>query len=343
MGVIWRARPGVERGLLRARPQNGRGRGRGSFSSSTRSRAFSSSSSPSSRSESAEDFIAKVCPQRDELSGVYRERVPEHRGGEGERETACVVLRGKGKEAMPPQVILPGEMFQVNVCVKQWEEAVEALGGGVDGVRGIVVTHEGHMSDIARGSKSVYARVRKAKRRDKSRLVLLELQAVERVVVASTRGLVTDDRPEDGQARLTLAKSLPLPDRWAYFVMLRSLEKQQAGEEGGSPATENALEDCKDALASLMEALDGTLRYCTEGRLERWTKARQWILGEGEDRVLQRCTRASFAGLLESSPETRARAMTTTDLGERLELAVKEVRRVGNVLKLKHNFEETTR
>ncbi|WZN66143.1 hypothetical protein HKI87_14g77080 [Chloropicon roscoffensis] len=201
-------------------------------------------------------------------------------------------------------LVLPGEAFALP------SDDVAAMTGNI-----VVLTHRGGLERM-RGSRSVRAEVGWTSDGEAA-----DVRALERVSVDGTR--------EVGGA--TLCRFAPLPDRWAYFEMLESLS------EG-----DGALEDCRDALAALAEAVGGLATID-----ERWTSARAWLgIQAGEvdslsaSELVETCHRASFAGLLVGAdPEVRARAMSTTDLGERMELAVAHASRAHSVARLNRKLQ----
>lgn len=269
------------------------------------------------RARTAREVIENASPARSEVTGLYRER-PHATDRVEIKETPCILVTTSS-------LLLPGEHSCFPVDEGAWRRACEATRGKAS-LGEVVVANEGMLFN-PRGSRSILATVDKvSRRRNRGGQLILDVTATERVVVESTQKL--DERIRPDLTGVGLSKATPLRDRWAYFVVLDSLRTQAPGE--GAEAS-RALADLEDAHAALSKSVDRILRHASRGRAKRWREVADFVTKGGQE-LIPRCARASFAALCEADGETRDRAMATADLGERLELAAKEAKRIENVV-----------
>jgi hypothetical protein len=183
--------------------------------------------------------------------------------------------------------------------------------------------------------------------------VLVEGQS--RVLLEQVKGEVLEEIEE----RL-LCRSSPLMDRWLYFRVLDQLTTSNENEDENE-----AILNLSDALEDLLENVELIASFEEdEAETNKWKGVTDFVMQDQSrrDRVqdgsarklsrlllLERSARASFAALqshrgvlLPPSSSSLAslhqRAMRTTDLGERMELAVNHTKQIKDKIRLNQNF-----
>ena len=192
-----------------------------------------------------------------------------------------------------------------------------------------------------------------------SRVLLEEVKILE----LSPEIEMQKQRYSNPSPKLLLCRTSPLLDRWLYFRVLDHLTEDTKGKrERGT--WDEALLNVSDALEEVVENVQ-EIAALGENAAERkkWERVKHFIMQQDGPvemldvkGMLASATRASFAALQNhrvlcpfpfpssssssssSLVSVHERAMKSTDLGERMEMAVAHTKEIKDKLRLNQNF-----
>ena len=274
------------------------------------------------RNLSAREYIDLASPKRN-VFGEYREQPIDASSvdGDGYFETPLLL-----SDEIP---LLPGSVMAMGVERDAWEgmNHLERRTEGEDRQPLVVVCVRDAMQQ-ERGSLSTLARVEDVVLVEGMGSVLVTVRGEERV-------LVQEFMDVGGTTSSNMfARSAKLGDRWLYFKILQEVETHDKEYLNLQLALTEIMQRLEDLLVEEETERTERVRRVLDHILPGYSQRGKELLGQviaSQDSglVLALSERASFAALQDwgrpkdsdKLKELQKRAMTTTDLGERLELA----------------------